>query len=114
MWQFSAADIACRDDVCSPDREVFVSDASGPFAPLLDAEAAGVLLCLPASWLLAEARADRIPHVRFGKYVRFDGEELEHWWRARARGPWRDRGAASRAARNGRTGVDPVAAAAGS
>ena len=54
---------------------------------------------VPATWLLAEARADRVPHVRLGRYVRFDAEELEVWWRSRARGPWRDRGAAAAEAR---------------
>jgi hypothetical protein len=44
---------------------------------------------VPHTWLLAEARADRIPHVKLGKYVRFDADELEVWLRARARGPWR-------------------------
>lgn len=65
--------------------------------PLLDAKAAAELLAVPHTWLLAEARSDRIPHVRLGRYVRFDGDELEHWWRTRARGPWRRY-----------TGVDPV------
>jgi excisionase family DNA binding protein len=68
-------------------------------APLLDAAEAGRLLSVPMSWVLAEARADRIPHVRLGRYVRFSAEELEDWWRSRARGPRRTRAAASRAAR---------------
>lgn len=55
--------------------------------PLINAEAAGKLLDVPASWVLAEARADRIPHVRLGKYVRFEAHELEAWWRSRAQGP---------------------------
>jgi excisionase family DNA binding protein len=74
-----------------------------PIAPvaasLLDAAEAGRLLSVPASWVLAEARANRIPHVRLGRYVRFSADELEAWWRARMRGPWRSRGAASRTAR---------------
>jgi excisionase family DNA binding protein len=56
---------------------------------LLDARQAGELLNVPPSWVLAEARADRIPHVRLGRYVRFDARELAGWWRARARGPAR-------------------------
>jgi excisionase family DNA binding protein len=56
-------------------------------APLLDAKQAAELLAIPPTWLLAEARRDRVPHVRFGRYVRFDPEELERWWRARMRGP---------------------------
>lgn len=57
-------------------------------APLLNAEEAGAQLNVPATWILAEARADRIPHVRLGRYVRFDADELAAWWRTRARGPW--------------------------
>ena len=56
-------------------------------SPLLTAEQAGELLNVPKSWILAEARADRIPHVRLGRYVRFDAEQLDAWWRDRARGP---------------------------
>jgi excisionase family DNA binding protein len=58
-------------------------------ARLLDAKQAGELLAVPPTWLLAEARRNRIPHVRLGRYVRFDPEELEAWWRARMRGPLR-------------------------
>jgi excisionase family DNA binding protein len=47
--------------------------------PLLDAKGAAVLLAVPKSWVLAEARAERIPHVRLGRYVRFDREELLAW-----------------------------------
>lgn len=56
--------------------------------PLLDAAAAAELLAVPKSWLLAEARADRVPHVRLGRYVRFDSDELAEWVRtSRRRGP---------------------------
>jgi excisionase family DNA binding protein len=79
-------------------------DAPAPAAaylpPLLDATEAGRLLSVPASWVLAEARANRIPHVRLGRYVRFSADDLEDWWRARMRGPWRSRGAASHTARS--------------
>ena len=47
----------------------------------------GQPLAVPYPWLLAEARHDRVPHVRLGRYVRFDPDELECWWRARMRGP---------------------------
>jgi excisionase family DNA binding protein len=57
--------------------------------PLLDAKGAAALLNVPASWVLAEARADRIPYVRLGRYVRFDAAELQIWWQTRRRGPWR-------------------------
>ena len=60
-----------------------------PDGALLDAEGAASLLNVPASWVLAEARAERIPHVRLGRYVRFDRAELEAWANERARGPRR-------------------------
>ena len=54
---------------------------------LLDAKGAAELLNVPASWVLAEARADRIPHVRLGRYVRFDADQLSEWCKTRHRGP---------------------------
>jgi excisionase family DNA binding protein len=54
---------------------------------LVDASAAADLLGVPRTWVLAEARANRIPHVRLGRYVRFEPGELQTWWRARRRGP---------------------------
>jgi len=59
--------------------------------PLLDAVGAAELLNVPKSWVLAEARADRIPHLRLGRYVRFEEAELTVWWESRRRGPWRRR-----------------------
>lgn len=52
---------------------------------LVDARTAAILLGVPASWVLAEARADRIPHVRLGRYVRFEPEQLNAWWAGKAR-----------------------------
>jgi excisionase family DNA binding protein len=75
--------------------------------PLLDANGAAHLLNVPASWVLAEARADRIPHVRLGRYVRFEAGELHAWWQSRRRGPWRSRGAAAAEARTGSRPVSP-------
>jgi excisionase family DNA binding protein len=49
------------------------------FAPLIDAKAAGRLLGVPHTWLLAQAREGRIPHHRLGHYVRFDAQELRVW-----------------------------------
>ena len=54
---------------------------------LLDAKGAAEMLNVPASWILAEARADRVPHVRLGRYVRFDADELREWCKARHQGP---------------------------
>jgi excisionase family DNA binding protein len=49
------------------------------FTPLLDAKAAAQLLGVPHTWLLAQARAGRIPHHRLGHYVRFDPDDLREW-----------------------------------
>lgn len=40
--------------------------------PLKTAEEVASLTNIDASWFLARARMNEIPHVRFGKYVRFD------------------------------------------
>lgn len=65
-----------------------------PAPQLVDARAAATQLGVPFSWLLAEARANRVPHVRLGKYVRFNPGELAAWAEARTRGPRVRRGAA--------------------
>jgi hypothetical protein len=48
-------------------------------SPLVDAEDAAKLLGVPATWLLAQARAQRIPHQKLGHYVRFDIDRLIAW-----------------------------------
>ena len=64
-----------------------VDTTTDTFAPLLNAEQAGALLNVPPTWCLAQARANRIPHVRLGRYVRFDRDELNVWWQRRLQGP---------------------------
>jgi excisionase family DNA binding protein len=56
-------------------------------APLLDARQAASILNVPSSWIAAEARAGRIPHVRLGRYVRFNSDELMRWCEGRSVGP---------------------------
>lgn len=56
-------------------------------APLIDAKAAGELLGVPYTWLLRQARAEAVPHIRLGHYVRFDDEQLLAWAHERSRGP---------------------------
>jgi len=67
-------------------RDRLRSSAAGP-RELLDAEGAAELLNVPKSWVLSEARAGRIPHVRLGRYVRFEPDALRAWWRDMRRGP---------------------------
>lgn len=61
--------------------------ARDPRDQLVTAEEAAALLSVPKTWVLAEARADRIPHVRLGRYVRFEPAQVQAWWEARRRGP---------------------------
>lgn len=56
---------------------------------LLDAAGVAALLRVPTSWVYAEARAGRLPHVRIGRYRRFRRGALEAWIAARERGPVR-------------------------
>jgi excisionase family DNA binding protein len=51
------------------------------FTTLIDAKGASLMLGVPYTWLLAQARAGRIPHHRLGHYVRFDPEDLKAWLR---------------------------------
>ncbi len=55
---------------------------------LMDAEEVGAILKVPASWVLTEARADRIPHLRLGRYVRFEEELLEAWCKRATSWSW--------------------------
>lgn len=54
---------------------------------LLTAGELAELLALPQSWVYAEARAERIPHLRLGRYLRFRWAEIEQWLEIRERGP---------------------------
>ena len=49
---------------------------TAPSEPLLDANAAAEVLSLKPTWLLQQARERRLPHYRFGKYIRFDPNQL--------------------------------------
>ena len=45
------------------------------------------MLAVKPSWVYAEARANRIPHLRLGRYPRFIPESIEAWAAAREQGP---------------------------
>jgi excisionase family DNA binding protein len=60
-----------------PDRSLHGTERA--FTPLIDAKAASQLLGVPHTWLLAQAREQRIPHHRLGHYVRFNPEDLQQW-----------------------------------
>lgn len=64
-----------------------VRPGAGRAEPLLDATQVAELLGVPKSWVYAEARAGRIPHVPIGRYRRFKPRVIEEWVEARERGP---------------------------
>ena len=48
-------------------------------ATLLTAQDVADRLGVAPSWVWAQARAGRIPHIRLGRYCRFREEALEAW-----------------------------------
>ena len=46
---------------------------------LLDAKEAAELLHVKVSWVREETRQGRMPHVRLGRYRRYDRAELLAW-----------------------------------
>lgn len=53
---------------------------------LLTAEELAERLGVPARWPLAQARAGNIPHVKLGRYVRFDADDVDQWLETVKRG----------------------------
>ncbi len=47
--------------------------------PLLTAEEVAALLRVTKSWVYAETRGQRIPHVRLGRYVRYRRSAVLKW-----------------------------------
>ncbi len=61
-------------------------------APWLTIDEAAALISVPKSWLYERTRTNTVPHVKLGKYLRFDQQELLAWARqfrrdGRGRGP---------------------------
>ncbi len=46
---------------------------------LLDANEVAERLNVPTSWVRESVRSGAIPHVRLGRYVRFDWPAVEAW-----------------------------------
>lgn len=53
---------------------------------LLQAHEVAVLLGVPKSWVYAETRAGRLPHVIVGRYRRYRREALDAWIEAQEQG----------------------------
>jgi excisionase family DNA binding protein len=46
---------------------------------LVDAQAVADRLGVPVSWVREQVRSGAIPHVRLGRYVRFDLGDVDGW-----------------------------------
>jgi excisionase family DNA binding protein len=55
------------------------TDEVGPPSALLTADEVAALLRVRTGWVYAQTRANRIPHVRLGRYVRFRQDAIEQW-----------------------------------
>ena len=47
----------------------------------LTIDEAAALIRVPKSWLYERTRTNTVPHLKLGKYLRFDREELVTWTR---------------------------------
>jgi excisionase family DNA binding protein len=56
---------------------------------LLTAAEVAELLAVPESWVRQESRANRIPHMRLGRYVRYDRTAVLDWLAEQQAGQWR-------------------------
>jgi len=77
----------------------------------LTIDEAAALIRVPKSWLYERTRTNTVPHVKLGKYLRFDRDELVAWTRqfrrdGRGRGP--HVGHVAQVPRGGRSKQQPV------
>ena len=56
---------------------------------LLEAHEIAELLAVPLSWVRAETRAGRIPHLELGRYKRYDRNAVLAWLETQRAGQWR-------------------------
>ena len=63
--------------------------STGPNAAreLLTADQVAALLAVPKSWVYAETRAARLPHVKLGRYYRYSRPSIEAFVAGLERGP---------------------------
>ena len=62
-------------------------DRTNGTGQLLTAEEVAALLAVPKSWVYAEVRANRLPHVKLGRYYRFSRPSIEAFVAGLERGP---------------------------
>jgi len=56
---------------------------------LLEAHEVAELLSVPVSWVRAETRAGRLPHLTLGRYKRYEREAVLAWLEGQRAGQWR-------------------------
>lgn len=56
---------------------------------LLTAAELAERLSVPESWVRAETRAERLPHVKLGRYRRYDWPAIVVWLEEQRAGQWR-------------------------
>jgi len=57
--------------------------------PLLDAKGVATRLSVPETWVRAETRAGRMPHLELGRYRRYDWLAVVAWLEDQRAGQWR-------------------------
>jgi excisionase family DNA binding protein len=55
------------------------ADADRNHSRLLTAAEVAERLCVTPGWVYAATRANRLPHVRLGRYVRFRADAIDRW-----------------------------------
>jgi excisionase family DNA binding protein len=57
---------------------------------LLNAGEVAKRLSVPESWVRAETRAGRMPHLELGRYRRYDWQAVVEWLEDQRAGQWRN------------------------
>jgi excisionase family DNA binding protein len=65
------------------------AEAVGVTDRLLEAKEVAGLLAVPVSWVRAETRAGRLPHLTLGRYKRYDEAAVFAWLETQRAGQWR-------------------------
>jgi excisionase family DNA binding protein len=56
---------------------------------LLTAAEVAEYLSVPVTWVRSETRAERMPHVKLGKYRRYERDAVLDWLATQRAGQWR-------------------------
>ncbi|MEK6271615.1 MAG: helix-turn-helix domain-containing protein [Actinomycetota bacterium] len=70
-----------------PSSRALGPEEEQPNGNLLTADQVAEMLAVPRSWVYAETRAGRLPHVRLGRYYRYAPESIRAFVAGLERGP---------------------------